>query len=326
MGGFVDGRELLSLEDIERLVRTNQIVYPIVTREEIQDRSKGDAVTKALVVLQTTWFLLQCAARGLGRQHLAVTELELATAAFAVLNLVIYALWWDKPLDVHCPIVVVRRRRRRRSAAQDDARAAAAILERNREGSQPGEESGVAAPRQERDGWARARSLGWLRDGWQSVFFCGWACTWTDVGAWLQSVLEPYLVMMGGSSVHQDMFFVVGGQDDIINGSSGSGMALVTMAFGGIHCIAWSFAFPSQPEQLLWRISSMVITGFPLALVGVGFVGQWLHEVFITLLVLLVVLYPVSRIVLLVLSLSTLRSLPPSAYQTVQWTTFLPHV
>jgi hypothetical protein len=36
--------------------------------------------------------------------------------------------------------------------------------------------------------------------------------------------------------------------------------------------------------------------------------------------------YLISRILLLALSLSTLRSLPPSAYPTVQWTTFLPHV
>ena len=87
MGGFVDGTELLSLDDIERLVRNKVVEYPIATREEIQDKSKGDAVTKALIVLQTTWFLLQCA--GHGSQRLALTELELTTAAFAVLNIII---------------------------------------------------------------------------------------------------------------------------------------------------------------------------------------------------------------------------------------------
>ena len=114
MGGFVDDNELLSLEDIERLVQNDEIEYPIVTREEIQDKSKGDAVTKALVVLQTTWFLLQCVARA--SRHLALTELELATAAFALLNIIIYALWWNKPLDVQCHIVV------RRRSTQDGAR------------------------------------------------------------------------------------------------------------------------------------------------------------------------------------------------------------
>ena len=51
MGGFVDGTTRLSLEDIKQL---DKIEYPNVTREEIQDKSKSDAVTKALVMLQTT--------------------------------------------------------------------------------------------------------------------------------------------------------------------------------------------------------------------------------------------------------------------------------
>src|ERR1700741_4702380 len=118
MGGFVDGKEVLSLDRIEELVRNDEIEYPIVSREEIEDRSKGDAVTKALVVLQTTWFLLQRAARA--SQHLAVTKLELATAAFAVLNIAMYVLWWDKPLDVQCPIRV--RWRSGNAEASDRAR------------------------------------------------------------------------------------------------------------------------------------------------------------------------------------------------------------
>ena len=98
MGGFVDCARLLSFEDIEQLVQNDKIEYPIVTQEEIRDKSKGDAVTQALVVLQTTWFLLQCA-----------TQLELATAAFAMPNTIIYVLWWDKPLNVRYSIRVRRR-------------------------------------------------------------------------------------------------------------------------------------------------------------------------------------------------------------------------
>jgi hypothetical protein len=106
MGGFVDGTEMLSLEEIERRVESNEIEYPIASEDEIKDRSKGDALAKALVVLQTTWFLLQCVARG--SRGLALTELELVTAAFALLDVLTYAIWWDKPLDVQCPIHVRR--------------------------------------------------------------------------------------------------------------------------------------------------------------------------------------------------------------------------
>ena len=317
MGGFVDGTGLLSLGDIERLVRNKEIEYPIVAREEIQDKSKGDAVTKALVVLQTTWFLLQCAARG--SQHLALTELELATAAFALLNIIIYALWWDKPLDVQCHIVV-RRLSARDRASEDDQ-------DQNPERSQPAEESRVI-PRQERDCWTR--SLGWLRGalhGLRSVFR-GW--TWMGALEGINSVIGPFIDMMN-SAGSDETFFTVGRRDEW-DVSSVSGLILVTMVFGGIHCIAWSFTFPSPTEQLLWRISSITITGVPLPVLGVAFIADKFHDgnpvkviPEITFL-LLILLYPVSRILLLVLSLSTLRSLPPSAYQTVQWTTFLPHV
>ena len=319
MGGFVDGTKLLSLEDIEQLVQNKEIEYPIATREEIQDKSKGDAVTKAFVVLQTTWFLLQCAARG--SQHLALTELELATAAFAVLNIIIYALWWNKPLDVQCHIVV------RRRSAQDGAREASPEQSHSAlDGMQAAEE--IEVPPTQEQGWAR--SLRWLRDGCDGLrgVFRGWELE--DVLEGLMSVIEPFADMMGGDD-DDETFFVVGGLSewDIF---SFSGLVLVTMVFGGIHCIAWSFAFPSPTERLLWRMSSIAITAIPLAFGGIFFIYDQLDDdnpvetILSITLFLLFLLYPISRIVLLVLSLTTLRSLPPSAYQTVQWTTFLPHI
>jgi hypothetical protein len=89
MGGFVYHGDngplrMLSLQDIEELVKKDEIEYPIISKEEIKDKSKGDALTKGLVLIQTTWFLLQCVARGV--QHLSLTELEFPTAAFALLN------------------------------------------------------------------------------------------------------------------------------------------------------------------------------------------------------------------------------------------------
>jgi hypothetical protein len=34
---------------------------------------------------------------------------------------------------------------------------------------------------------------------------------------------------------------------------------IIAMIFGGIHCIAWSFSFPTHVEQILWRASSITI-------------------------------------------------------------------
>jgi hypothetical protein len=135
--------------------------------------------------------------------------------------------------------------------------------------------------------------------------------------------------------VEDDMFLVVGDLEsyDKAQLSLLIGGILVSTVFGGIHCIGWSFDFPSHTEQLLWRISSISITGIPLGMVVLATIniargyGHINIEVLLNILaVLLSLLYIVSRVLLLAMSLTTLRSLPSSAFQTVEWTTFLPHV
>ena len=39
-----------------------------------------------------------------------------------------------------------------------------------------------------------------------------------------------------------------------------------------------------------------------------------------------VLLYILARAITLVLAFTSLRGLPPGAYETVHWTTFIPHV
>src|SRR5260221_11997074 len=73
-----------------------------VSEEDIKDRSKGDILSKLIAITQTTWFILQCIARG--QQKLTLTELELVTLALASLNAITYVFWWHKPLGVQVPI------------------------------------------------------------------------------------------------------------------------------------------------------------------------------------------------------------------------------
>jgi hypothetical protein len=70
----------------------------------IKDKSKGDVLSKGVALVQGLWFTTQCLARV--HQHLAVTGLEVATLVFAVVNISIWCLWWNKPLDVQRPMVV----------------------------------------------------------------------------------------------------------------------------------------------------------------------------------------------------------------------------
>ncbi|KAJ6542941.1 hypothetical protein B0H19DRAFT_886717, partial [Mycena capillaripes] len=63
-------------------------------KDDIMDKSKGDAFSKGVALAQGLWFTTQCLARV--AQNLPVTEIEVATLAFAVVNVFIWALWWGK--------------------------------------------------------------------------------------------------------------------------------------------------------------------------------------------------------------------------------------
>ena len=89
---------VLTLARFEELLEQKKIDFPLVLEEDIRDKSKGDGLAKALVLLQTTWFVIQCIARR--AQNLDITELELLTVALAVLNGAMYTFWWNKPLNI----------------------------------------------------------------------------------------------------------------------------------------------------------------------------------------------------------------------------------
>ncbi|KAH9957251.1 hypothetical protein BC827DRAFT_1270450 [Russula dissimulans] len=113
MGGFMEyeGNQpirVLLPSELNSYSLTGNGDFPRISKMEIQDRSKGNFISKAVVIFQTSWFVMQCITRGV--RGLPITELELATIAFASLNLVICVLWWDKPLNVQCGVRVYRKR------------------------------------------------------------------------------------------------------------------------------------------------------------------------------------------------------------------------
>ncbi|KAJ7608725.1 hypothetical protein FB45DRAFT_845874 [Roridomyces roridus] len=104
MGGFVGSSGYVvamteQLEDQETLKSITSIDV-----EDLKDRGKGDPFSKGVALAQGLWFITQCLARV--HQHLVVTQLEVATMAFAVMNVFTWLLWWHKPLGVERHIVV----------------------------------------------------------------------------------------------------------------------------------------------------------------------------------------------------------------------------
>ena len=82
----------------------HQFAFPKLSEEEIQDKSKGDALAKTIAVIQLLWFSVQL----IGRlaKGWAATELEVLTFATCSMTVAIYFFWWNKPLDVHCQTIL----------------------------------------------------------------------------------------------------------------------------------------------------------------------------------------------------------------------------
>ena len=266
--------------------------FVMPTEAEIEDRGKSDWFAKLLVLLQTTWFVMQCIARV--REHLPITHLEIVTLAYAVMNFLTYIFWWYKPLNVNRPVRVFRI-------------------------SEPTEtQSLVTEPISE------ARKLTW-KEGLKTMgnFIAGGQDQDVDLRR------EDRVPMFWANSTKKSA-------DDTSEVFSGVGVL-----FGVIHCLAWHFSFPTHTELLMWRISSVTIT---VAICYIPFAYRFIYarekagsrefdaddialEFIITFLsVFAGVVYIIARAITLVLAFTSLRDLPPGAYETVHWSTFIPHI
>ncbi|KAI1657892.1 hypothetical protein F4813DRAFT_389157 [Daldinia decipiens] len=92
--GFVDGDHInatLSAEAVISLSKKDEFLY--VSRESIDDRSKADALKKALVVLQVAWMVIQCISRK--SYGLPLTLLEIHTMVHVVCAFILYICWFE---------------------------------------------------------------------------------------------------------------------------------------------------------------------------------------------------------------------------------------
>jgi hypothetical protein len=268
------------------------------------------------------------------------------TLAFAILNFVTYALWWDKPLGVQCPYRVVRKEK--------------LVLQSEAEGEVENEyEEGW----QGRSKWTvlgipKNIILGIGKTLWiiactvPTIFIRKTMATFRKAVAWVREEGIRRVVGHVAWATYANSLGKIGymgkGNDDIATGAASVPMfyagklnndmerhatfaaSAIATLFGAIHCIAWSFEFESRTEKWLWRISSLTITCIP-AVLFVGFrfdarIQEGLRNLGFPFALLCGIHYVFARILLLVLPFVSLRSLTPEAYQTVRWTTFIPHI
>jgi hypothetical protein len=71
---------------------------PEISKDEIEDQSKGDSLLKLLAVAKVSWQIVQLVARW--SQHLASSQLEVVTVAYSFCTFCAYLLFLHKPQGV----------------------------------------------------------------------------------------------------------------------------------------------------------------------------------------------------------------------------------
>ena len=350
MGGFIlskNGRPIQTLEyqsekaqSIHQLITSRELDPPTITRADIDDRSKGDFISKSFIVLQTTWFIAQCIARW--SVKIPVTELEVVTLGFAVLNGITYALWWDKPQSVSVP-VYLEWRSPTKVDSQDTEKVD--ILQASNssptnigddtkheinEESQSENASGPVQATVEPANVKNTQSP----DSFLEVVFV--LLLFVAVGPLipLAKMLQLEKEPVKKGKLRVPMFHSDSTGFDTITIFTPS-MAIAAI-FGCVHLIpAWFLDFPTQKEMWLWRISACLITGLP-AVLGLAMHGmsrgaddgclQCISVISGIPAFIALPFYIVARIMLIVLALISLKHLPDSAHLTIEWISLIPHL
>ncbi|TFK63994.1 hypothetical protein BDN72DRAFT_775221 [Pluteus cervinus] len=355
MGGFerLDNRRVLHPPTLIELLEKGQLDVEELERvstKRINDSSKGDILSKGIVALQTTWFVFECLARL--HQGLPLLELEVVTLAFAVLNTLTYAFWWQKPLNVLCPIQL--------RILPNAPNTPPSVSEFTETSGKPPPTSAESQPSDQAVNLGSAGESSPLLDSSVvevkekreaarviqealTAVVQGIAGAGKSASGVVETVWEGVCAMFGAYEVHDDATHVSTFYGMQISGEKGDVVFLsscfIGMIFGAIHFISWHSAFPTHTQLLLWRISSTVLVAEPLCLAlevegHTSAQNDFADEAVASILLVLFspsvllgpIVYILARIAILILSFLTLRNPPSTALQTISWTMYIPHL
>ncbi len=309
----------INANQILYLVRYGYIAYPAFSEKDVWDKSKADGFQKLFSCIQAGWFFVQSVGRWIQRLH--VTTLELTTLCFVFCTLFMYIQWANKPLDVESPTILES------SKSIEDILIEAGDL--------------AAKP-------YRQTPLDFIDD--QSP-------------SWLTEV-QPHLGFRRGPPERplprftNDRFPVIGASMQAIF------LFIVSMTYCSLHFIAWNFDFPTYIEKMLWRASSVTIVTTAMLFwicetyqdgVRIGRWQRWQRwykrifpgtaerafrmqstaevrkeEMFIPVwevivMTPIILLYSLARSYIVIEIFLSQRSLPRNAFDTVDWSKYIPH-
>ncbi|KAJ7035121.1 hypothetical protein C8F04DRAFT_1099121 [Mycena alexandri] len=292
MGGFIteDGHPTAEFEHLPGYIPAIRSIK----EADINDKSKGDALSKGLAITQGLWFTVQCLARF--HQGVPVIEIEVATLAFAVVSIFIRLFWWSKPLDVQQPIVVAGGARVLPSSDIRDFQVLAATTKR------------LPSLKDE----LRGATL------WDYPEYRASSST---------SVPMFYSIRLGSSgptSLNMSVFAV----EFIVGASFGAVHCVVWNATFPTIAEMWMWRLSSSfvAAYPLFLGGSLVLDHFLARKLEHSTFKNLPYNVLKTMFLGGVPVYILCRLFLIVLPFTTLRALPTGALVDVDWSVYIPHL
>lgn len=347
MGGFVLHTPNwtpfpLDAKQVHYLVTEGYMEYPAIDPEIIVDKNKTDPFVRAITIIQTLWFILNCIGRA--AQHLALTTFELTTLSFIACTLPTFYCWAHKPSDVGTAIPL--------------------------EITTTIEDILIRAGDRARHPYSLTPLDFVSRKEW--VWSLYWSY-WLNILRKCGMAFGPKIRPVG--RIPNDNF-------PELSPRAMTMLFVFNALFAGINICAWNFWFPSGAERMLWRISTLLIPGClyvfwawdKFSWQTLPAIKSWMTQRFTTRrrpqegarlpqwfgtnnffdktksavarlrnitpehdpakevplkailpLSVLAAFYCFARAYILIEDLIALRALPPSAYDTVNWSLVLPH-
>lgn len=99
------GRPVLTGDGFLELMRLRpELLLPLISNREIDDKSKANDLGKVITCLQALWFIFQCISRM--ALSLPITLLEINTTTHCVCTIIAFGFWWHKPLNIERPTLI----------------------------------------------------------------------------------------------------------------------------------------------------------------------------------------------------------------------------
>ncbi|KIW99630.1 uncharacterized protein Z518_11043 [Rhinocladiella mackenziei CBS 650.93] len=326
MGGFrlrdsTGAVFIITAKHVNHLVRKRYIELPRITTIEINDRSKSDSLAKFLAIMQVGWLAVQVIARAI--QKLETTTLEITTLSFVVCTLGSFIAWYRKPYDVQTFVVLdmpdqsiedidltyTEKGGKHRNLLEEymAAHPKAHVVDVN---------GHLLAP------YTKLTIIDDMLPTYTSAFTDRYRHLWGS---------KPY----NSHRIRNDRLPIMEKEVTAV-------VAVTTLAYAGLHAAAWNIPLATDIEQLLWRISSIVMIICCVAWffmdhfeeylshrrtkkgrVGDGEIVPWWR---IPASIVVAIAYSACRLYVLVESFLALRSMPKSAYEQVDWGRWVPHI